>query len=264
MSAVIRLRDVSLRRDGVPLLSHVDWTVERGEHWAVLGPNGSGKTTLLRLVAGYLQPSEGHVEVLGSGYGRTDLRDLRRRIGWVSPVLEDLQHASDPALDVVLGGLFAAIGLFYEHPSEDDRCRAADLLAVVGCEGLAGRRFGVLSQGERQRVLMARALISDPALLVLDEPAAGLDVGAREDLLESLEVLTAAPGGPTVLLVTHHLEEIVPGFTHALLVSGGKVLASGPRDVALTAPRVSGAMGVDLELIDRGGRLWSIVRRFGD
>ena len=260
-SVVIRLSGVSLRRDGVPLLSAIDWQVVHGQHWAVLGPNGSGKTTLLRLVAGYVQPSEGTVEVLGSVYGRADLRALRRRIGWVSPALAERLHPRDPALDVVIGGLFAVVGLFHEHPTDDDRVKAADLLAALGCEGLGERMFGVLSQGERQRVLLARALMSSPSLLVLDEPGRGLDVGAREDLLESLGVLTSAVDGPTVLLVTHHLEEIVPGFSHALLLSGGRVLAGGPREVALTAGLVSEAMGVRLEVVEREGRLWSIVRR---
>ncbi|MHB9148506.1 MAG: ABC transporter ATP-binding protein [Thermoleophilia bacterium] len=260
-SSVISLSNVSLWRDGVPLLSEIDWQVSKGQHWAVLGPNGSGKTTLLRVVAGYVQPSRGTVRVLGSVFGRTDLRELRRRIGWVSPALAERLHADDTALEVVIGGMFAVVGLFHERPTDDDRAKATDLLDVLGCDGLAGRRFGVLSQGERQRVLLGRALMCDPSLLVLDEPAAGLDVGAREDLLESLAVLISAPDGPTVLLVTHHLEEIVPGFSHALLLSAGRVLAGGPRELALTAPLVSEAMGVDLEVVEREGRLWSIVRR---
>ena len=260
---VIRLRGVSLVRDGVPLLSAIDWSVARGEHWAVLGPNGSGKTTLLRLVAGYVQPTQGAAEVLGGVFGRTDLRVLRRRIGWVSPAMADRLHPGDPALDVVLGGIFATVGLFHESPTHDDRAKAGDLLEALGCGSLGPRRFGVLSQGERQRVLLARALISDPSLLVLDEPTAGLDVAAREDLLESLTVLASASDGPTILLVTHHLEEIVPGFSHALLLSGGRVLAAGPRQRVLTAPLVSSALGVDVEVVERDGRLWSIVRRNG-
>lgn len=260
---VIDLRGVSLSADGVVLLSGVDWRVSKGQHWAVLGPNGSGKTTLLRLIAGYVQPFRGTVEVLGGVFGRVDLRELRRRIGWVSPALAERLHTSDTALDVVIGGMFAAVGLFHEHPSDGDRAKAAGLLDVLGCGGLIGRGFAVLSQGERQRVLLARALMCDPTLLVLDEPAAGLDVAAREDLLESLAVLTSAPDGPTVLLVTHHLEEIVPGFSHALLLSGGRFLAAGPREEVLTAPLVSEAMGVDIEVVQREGRLWSIVRRQG-
>jgi iron complex transport system ATP-binding protein len=261
---VLSLRGVSLRRDGFSLLSGVDWTIGHGEHWAVLGPNGSGKTTLLRIAAGYLQPSQGEVEVLGSVFGRADLRDLRRRIGWVSPTLEALQHPRDSVLDVVMGGLFATIGLFHEHPTSEQLERGADLLEAVGCSSLADRRFGVLSKGERQRVLTARAMISEPQLLVLDEPTAGLDIGAREDLLEALDVLTAAEDGPTVVLVTHHLEEIMPGFTHALLLSGGRVVSSGPRRDSLVAPLVSEAMGVELDLVEGAGRLWAIVRRSGD
>ena len=261
---VISLQEVSLVRDGVPLLFAIDWQVVRGQHWAVLGPNGSGKTTLLRLVAGYVQPSEGTVRVFDRTFGQVDLRTLRRRIGWVSPAMADRLHPGDPALDVVIGGLFASVGLFHEHPTDDDRAKAAGLLEAMGCGHLIGRRFGVLSQGERQRVLLARALMCDPSLLVLDEPAAGLDVGAREDLLESLEVLTSAVEGPTILMITHHLEEIVPGFSHALLLCGGRVLAGGPREEALTASRVSEAMGLHLEVVERDGRLWSMVRRTAD
>lgn len=260
---VVRLEGVSLRRGDTAILSGVDWSVRRGEHWAVLGPNGSGKTTLLRIVAGYLHPSSGRAAVLGGEFGRVDLRGLRRDIGWVSPALADQLHPRDTALDVVVSGAFASIGLFFEDPRVEQRERAVELLEVLGCGALAARPFGVLSQGERQRVVLARALMADPRLLVLDEPSAGLDIAAREDLLESLDVLVRVEDGPTVVLVTHHVEEIPAGVTHALLLSGGRVNAAGTREAVLTETEVSAAMGVELELLERGGRLWGILRRDG-
>ncbi|MHB1344166.1 MAG: ABC transporter ATP-binding protein [Thermoleophilia bacterium] len=261
---VVRLRRVTLRRGETTILSDVDWCVRRSEHWAVLGSNGSGKTTLLQVVAGYLHPSEGTAAVLGGEFGRVDLREMRRGIGWVSPALVERLHPRDTALDVVVSGAFASIGLFFETPGDPHREAALGLLEALGCGHLAARAFGVLSQGERQRVVLARALMSDPRLLVLDEPAAGLDIAAREDLLEALQVLVSLADGPTVLLVTHHLEEVVPGFTHALLLAGGRVSAAGPRSAVLTGPAVSGVMGVRLEVLERGGRSWAIVRRDGD
>jgi iron complex transport system ATP-binding protein len=261
---VVSLSGVSLKRGDVTILSDVGWCVRAGEHWVVLGPNGSGKTTLLQVVAGYLHPSAGKVAVLGGEFGRVDLREARRAIGWVSPALAERLHPRDAALDVVVSGAFASIGLFFEKPRHTHRERAAALLEAVGCEGLADRPFGVLSQGERQRVVLARALMADPRLLVLDEPTAGLDIAAREDVLEALEVLVGPADGPTVLLVTHHLEEVVPGITHALLLAGGRVAAAGPRGSVLTGPEVSAVMGVRLDVLERGGRLWGIVRRDED
>ena len=255
---VVKLEGVTLVRDGITLLDGVDWAVAPGEHWVVLGPNGSGKTTLLQVVAGYEQPTRGRVRVLGAVFGEVDLRGLRRAIGWVSPALAGRLHPRDSAEDVVVSGLFASIGLFFETPVAADRSRAAELLEIMGCAHLAGRPFGVLSQGEQQRVLLARALMADPRLLVLDEPTAGLDMAAREDFLAALGVLTEAATGPTVLFVTHHLEEVAPGMTHALLLSGGRVVARGPKAAVLVDDLVSTTMGVGVEVFSRSGRFHAL------
>lgn len=257
--SILELAGVTLVRDGATLLDGIDWSVAAGEHWVILGPNGSGKTTLLQVAAGYEHPTCGSVRVLGGTFGRVDLRELRRAIGWVSPALAQQLHLRDTTLDIVVSGRFASIGLFFESPTSDDRSRAAELLEIMGCTHVMERPFGVLSQGEQQRVLVARALMADPRLLVLDEPTAGLDIAAREDLLAALDVLTHAPGGPTVLFVTHHLEEIAPGLTHALLLCGGRVVACGPKGDVVTAELVSTAMGVAVEVLARNGRFHAVL-----
>lgn len=256
--SVIELAGVGLVLDGVRVLDGVDWTVRRGEHWAVLGANGSGKTTLLRIAAGYQWPTRGSISVLGHRFGQVDLRRLRRRVGWVSPSLASELRPYDPALDVVLSGRFASLNLFFEHPSDEEREEADALLDTLGVPYLAARPFGVLSQGERQRVLLARSLMADPELLILDETTAGLDLAAREDFLEALQVLTEAPDGPTILFITHHLEEIVSGVTHVLLLRGGRVVAAGRKAVVMDEDVLSEAMGVPLEVHARHGRHWAI------
>jgi ABC-type molybdenum transport system, ATPase component/photorepair protein PhrA len=255
---VIALDGVDVVRDGMALIEAVTWRVLPGEHWAVLGPNGAGKTTLLQVVAGYLFPTRGRVSVLGHEFGRVDLRGLRRSIGWVSPVLARRLHTHDSALDVVTSGRFASIGLFFEQPDGDDFSRARGLLDALGCAHLAERSFGVLSQGEQQRVLIARALMADLRILILDEPTAGLDLAAREDLLESLDVLTGADAGPTVLLVTHHPEEIIPAFNRTLLLRGGRIVAAGPTEEVVADGPVSLAMGIPVEIVYRQGRFWAL------
>ncbi len=257
-SPILELEEVGLVLDGVRVLDSVDWSVRRGEHWAVLGANGSGKTTLLRIVAGYQWPTRGGVTLLGYRFGQVDLRRLRRRIGWVSPSLAAELRPFDPALDVVVSGRFASLNLFFDHPTEGERSEAHELLDTLGVAYLAERPFGVLSQGERQRVLLARSLMAEPEVLILDETTAGLDLAAREDLLEALQVLTEAADGPSIFFVTHHLEEIVPGITHVLLLSGGRVVAAGPKEAVLGEEALSEAMGVPLEVHARHGRHWAI------
>jgi iron complex transport system ATP-binding protein len=257
---VIALDGVDVVRDGTTLIQDVTWHVLPGEHWALLGPNGAGKTTLLQVIAGYLYPTRGSVRVLGHEFGRVDLRTLRRSIGWVSPSLARRLHMSESALDVTVSGRFASIGLFFERPDRADLTRAEGLLDALGCSHLAGRAFGVLSQGEQQRVLVARALMADLRILILDEPTAGLDLAAREDLLESLAVLAGSPEGPTVFLVTHHPEEIVPAISHTLLLSGGRVVAAGPTAEVVVDVPVSLAMGVPIEITRLDGRFWALVR----
>ncbi len=256
-SPVVVLRDVAVVRDGRPLLQDVSWVVRTGERWVLLGPNGSGKTTLLRVAGMQLLPTRGTVEVLGERYGRTDARALRRRVAFVSQsVLRGLRPAL-PAHDVVLTGRYAALEPWWHGYDAQDHHRAQELLAGVGLPDVGERPFGVLSEGERQRVLLARALMGSPDLLLFDEPAAGLDLGAREQLVARLAALASDPTTPPLVLVTHHVEEIPPGTTHAALLSGGRMQAAGPIASVLTGAAVSTCFGVEVGLARRGGR-WSV------
>ncbi len=259
MTPILAVEHVSVIRDGVPILDDVSWRVEPGEHWVLLGPNGSGKTSLLAVLAAYLPATRGTFSVLGERYGASDWRVLRSRIGVVSSALPSLMPSSEPGLDVVLSGRDATLGRL-GAVAEDARARARELLARVGCEHLEKRPWRVLSAGERQRLLIARALMARPALLVLDEPCAGLDPVARTRFLGTLEALVgAAPQGhetrPAIVLVTHHVEEIVPGFTHGLLLGAGRVVAHGPLADALTSATLTRAFGAPIELVRDGARL---------
>ncbi len=254
------LEDVSVVRDGTAILDDVSWTVRPGERWVLLGPNGSGKTTLLRVAGAGLWPTRGTVEILGERLGRVDMRELRRRIAVVSASVARNLRPAQPASDVVLTGRYAALETWWHEYTDDDRARAAALLEDAGFGGhaFAGRAFGLLSEGERQQVLLARALMGVPELVLMDEPAAGLDLGARERLVGRLAELAADPSVPPMVLVTHHLEEIPPGVTHAALLRGGRVLDAGPVDEVLTDAGVSLAFGVEVEVGRRGGR-WGAV-----
>jgi iron complex transport system ATP-binding protein len=236
--------------------------VAAGERWALLGPNGSGKTTLLKVVGSTLWPTAGTVEILGERLGRVDMRELRKRIAVVSASVSRTLRPELSALDVVLTGRHAALETWWNEYDDADRREAAELLADAGfgSEGFAERPFGLLSEGERQQVLLARALMSSPDLLLMDEPAAGLDLGARERLLGQLGALAADPDVPPLVLVTHHLEEIPSGVTHAALMRGGQLVASGAIDDVLTGPAVSEAFGVEVAVDRRGGR-WSAWSR---
>ncbi len=236
---VARIHVASFRRDDVEILRDVCWTIRAGEHWALLGPNGSGKTSLLQILAAVEWPSEGEVEVLGEKFGRVDLRDLRKRVGMVGAALEER---------LLLSGMEASIGLNRAFDAHE-RQRALVALEALSAGHLARRPFGVLSQGERQRVLIARAFVHRPPLLVLDEPCEGLDPLARERLLEDLGGLAEHPEAPTMVLVTHHLEEIAPFVSHALLLAGGEAVASGPVAEVLTSANLSRAFGVPCELV---------------
>ena len=253
---VVRLEGVAVVRDGVPLLDDISWTVGPGERWALLGPNGSGKTTLLRVVGAGLWPTRGTVQILGETLGRVDMRELRKRITVVSASVGRTLRPAQPALDVVLTGRHAALETWWHEYTDADRTRARDLLAEAGFGSTAfgGRAFGLLSEGERQQVLLARALMGDPELILMDEPAAGLDLGAREGLLARLAALAADPAVPPLVLVTHHLEEIPPGVTHAALLRSGRLLAAGPVGAVLTDAAVSDAFGVGVVVERRGGR----------
>jgi len=255
-SPVVRLEGVTVIRNEVALLDDITWAVVPGERWALLGPNGSGKTTLLRVVGAGLWPTRGTVEILGERLGRVDMRELRRRITVVSASVARTLRPAQPALDVVLTGRYAALETWWHQYTDDDRDRAARLLADAGFGGgrFAGRAFGLLSEGERQQVLLARALMGDPELILMDEPAAGLDLGARERLLGRLAALAADPHVPPLVLVTHHLEEIPPGVTHAALLRRGALMAAGPIAEVLSDDAVSDTFGVAVAVERRGDR----------
>lgn len=251
---VIAVERVGLTRSGNRLLHEVTWRVELDERWVVLGPNGAGKTTLLNLAAAQLHPTTGTVHVLGERLGRTDLPELRTRIGLSTAALADRFPADEPVRDLVMTASWSVVGRFREAYDPVDRARAEALLAQLGVAELADRRFGTLSEGERKRVQIARALMPDPELLLLDEPAAGLDLGAREELVARLGELAADPDAPALVLVTHHVEEIPPGFTHALLLRGGMAVAQGPLADTLTGPLLSRTFGTPLRVRQDGDR----------
>ncbi|MFP4054325.1 MAG: ABC transporter ATP-binding protein [Phycisphaerae bacterium] len=257
---VIELKDVVLFRGEKTILDGVNWRVRRGEHWAIVGANGSGKTTLLRIAAGTLWPSRGTVSVLGQRFGEVDLRELRKRIGWVSSALQDRMPPSLPAMKAVVSGASATIGLF-DEPAGTQWDRANQLAEQLGIAQLGDRPFGVLSLGEQQRVLIARALMPDPPLLILDEPCAGLDLAAREQLLETVESLGRGDSGRTLVLVSHHIEEITPAFSRVLLLSEGRAAAQGPKPQVLTGPQLSNAFGLDVVVETAADRYWARLRK---
>ncbi|MDQ3904870.1 MAG: ABC transporter ATP-binding protein [Actinomycetota bacterium] len=251
---------VGIRRGASTLLKRVDWRVELDEKWVVLGPNGAGKTTLLRVAATELHPTYGTVHVLGQRLGRTDVFELRPRIGFSSASLASRIPGDEVVSDLVVSAGYAVLGRWRERYEALDRARAIGLLADFSVGGMADRRFGTLSEGERKRVLIARALMTDPELLLLDEPAAGLDLGGREDLLFRLSALAADPDSPATVLVTHHVEEIPPGFTHAMLMRDGTVVAQGLLETVLTKDNLSETFGVDLVLRRSGERFFAYRR----
>src|SRR5690606_22076310 len=246
MEAVLELADVSVRRGTAVLLDGVEWRVGADERWVVLGPNGAGQTTLLQLCATQIHPTTGVVGILGEGMGTVDVFELRPRIGLTSAAIADRIPRRERVGDVVVSAAYGVVGRWREAYDELDHDRAQQLLTEVGVAHLADRTFGTLSEGERKRVQIARALMTDPELLLLDEPAAGLDLGGREDLVSTLAVLAADPASPTTVLVSHHVEEIPPGFTHALLLRRGGVVAAGPIEETLTEPLLSETFGMQL------------------
>ena len=250
-------RTFSMGEVEVRVLRGVTASISRGRMTAIWGESGSGKTTLLNIAAGYLWPTSGEIEVLGERFGRVDLRELRKRIGWVGSFLSEHMPPAQRPGEVIASGRHASIGIF-DDPTPADLDRARELAAELGCEGVFDREWGVLSQGEKQRVLIARALMNDPDLLILDEPCSGLDLVARERLLQTLERVGRPASAPTLLFVTHHLEEVMPVFGHALLLREGRVLAQGRREGVLTAENLSAAFGIPLKVTTEGGR--SFVR----
>ncbi|HZO96093.1 MAG TPA: ATP-binding cassette domain-containing protein [Gaiellaceae bacterium] len=246
----VRFEQVTVRRSGRVILDAVDWTVGAGEHWAVLGPNGAGKTTLLRVASAQTRPSAGRAAVLGGVLGRVPLADLRRRVGFVEPALGRRFHPVQTALDVVCSGFAGTI--LPEEGADEERARA--LLAAAGAASLAGQLFSSCSEGERARILLARALASEAELLVLDEPAAGLDLPGRELLLAAFDGSVGGRDGLTTITATHHLEELSPRTTHALLLRGGAVVAAGPLSEVLREEPLSTCFGLPLAVERAGGR----------
>ncbi|WP_297081783.1 ABC transporter ATP-binding protein [uncultured Demequina sp.] len=259
MTEVLRLDDVSLRRDGNPILSDVTWSVEADQRWVILGPNGAGKTSLVTIAAARMHPSEGSAVILGETLGETDTQDLRTRVGLASAALADRIPDDESVRDVVMTAAHGVTGRWREQYDPIDEERAEALLAAFGMDGFADREFWTLSEGERKRVQIGRALMTDPELLLLDEPAAGLDLGGREELLAALTELAGDHRSPAMIMVTHHVEEIPAGFTHAMLMREGRVVAQGPVRDTITAAHLSETYGMPVELHAVGGR-WTARR----
>ncbi len=262
MNAVLELADVTVKRGQSILLDGVDWMVEEDERWVILGPNGAGKTTLMQLCSAQIHPTSGVVGILGEVVGTVDVFELRPRIGWTSAAVAERIPRHEIVRDVVVSASYGVVGRWRERYDELDHDRARDLLVEVGAGALLERTFGTLSEGERKRVQIARALMTDPELLILDEPAAGLDLGGREDLVATLSVLALDEFSPATILVSHHVEEIPPGFTHALLMRQGRVVAAGPIPYVLTAEQLSATFGMPLTLHEEDGR-YSARRKAG-
>jgi iron complex transport system ATP-binding protein len=260
MAPVLELAGVSVRRGSTVLLDDVDWTVEEDERWVVLGPNGAGKTTLLQIASAQLHPTSGVAGILGEVLGTVDVFELRPRIGLTSAALAERVPRQELVRDVVVSASYSVIGRWREEYHTLDHERAAGLLEELGVGRLAERTFGTLSEGERKRVQIARALMTDPELLLMDEPAAGLDLGGREDLVATLATLAADEEAPAVVLVSHHVEEIPPGFTHVLMLREGRVVVAGPLERVLTEDALSKTFGMPLLLQYADGR-WTARRR---
>jgi iron complex transport system ATP-binding protein len=254
MSDVLELVDVSVVRDGHALIDQVSWSISEGERWVILGPNGAGKTTLLQVASTYLFPSTGTAAILGEKLGGVDVFELRQRIGLAGASMMDRLPADQTVLQVVLTAAYGMTVSWREQYETTDEERALALLDRLGMAGLVDRKFGTLSEGERKRTLIARGLMTDPELLLLDEPAAGLDLGGREDLVRRLGALAQDKNAPAMAMVTHHVEEIAPGFTHVLMIRQGRVLTAGPIDTELTARNLSLCFGLPLTLERRGDR----------
>ncbi len=256
MAAVVHLSGVTVRRGVSLLIQDVDWVVTEGERWVVLGPNGAGKSTLLQIAATRIHPTSGVAVILDEYLGLTDVFDLRPRIGVVGTGIASAIPAKESVFNAVITASWAVTGRWNENYDSLDVVRAQQLLRQWGIEHLSERTFGTLSDGERKRTQIARSLMTDPELLLLDEPTAGLDLGAREQLLSRLSEMAADPGAPATILVTHHVEEIPHGTTHALVLSGGRVLAEGRLGNVLTSEILSAAYATALTVEERHGR-WS-------
>jgi len=250
---VLTVSELSLQRGDTLILDDVSWEITTGQHWAILGANGSGKTSLLSVLAGYVTATTGEITVLGEHYGQSDWRELRKHIGIVSSSVRQMMADDEPVLESVISGKYAMID-FWGRATRADRVKAKRILRQIECSPLADRPWSVLSQGERQRVLIGRALMAQPQLLILDEPCAGLDPAAREHFLQFLQRLGRTKQSPTLVLVTHHVEEIMSVFSHVLILKEGRVVAAGPRKSSLDERILSDAFSCRLRLSRADGR----------
>jgi iron complex transport system ATP-binding protein len=260
MGDVLDLIGVTVVRDGATLLDDVTWTVREGQRWVVLGPNGAGKTTLMQIAGARMHPTQGTVVILDERLGEVDVFELRPRIGLSSAAFAESLPAGERVGDVVVTAAYAVAGRWREAYDSLDHRRSGDLLGAFGVSHLVDRTFGTLSEGERKRVQLARSLMSDPEILLLDEPAAGLDLGGRETLVRDLAELAGDPRSPVIVLVTHHVEEIPPGFTHALFMRAGRVVAAGPLEETLTDEVLTATFDVSLQ-VERSGNRWTARMR---
>ena len=260
MVNVLRLTDVTYVRDRRPILDGITWSVEDSERWVILGPNGAGKTSLMKLATANDHATSGTVEVLGERMGRVDIFELRNRIGFVSSAAASRIPASERVRDVVLTAAYSVEGRWNEQYDAIDVRQADRILAEWDLTPYADHRFGTLSDGERKRALIARAVMTDPELLLLDEPSASLDLGARERLLQMLSGFAASPASPAMIMVTHHVEEVPPGFTHVLLLRDGKIQAAGPIGETLTSDALEATFGMPFDLSVTGGRYAAVAR----
>lgn len=254
MVNVLQLTDVSVVRGGTPILDSVNWSVDDDQRWVILGPNGAGKTTMLQIAAAIIHPSSGKAEVLEEPLGGTDLFELRPRIGFASTAMARKVPANEKVIDVVMTAAYSVTGRWHEEYEEIDERRAQRVLTEWKLDHLAERIFGTLSDGEQKRVQIARAVMTDPEILLLDEPAASLDLGAREELLHLLSGYASESNSPAIIMVTHHVEEIPRGFTHVMLLANGRIVASGPLAAALTSESLTETFGLGIELSEADGR----------
>ena len=253
MEPILEISNLRIQRGCTVILDDIFWRVEHGQHWAILGANGSGKTSLLSALTGYLTPTAGDISVLGQRYGQSDWRELRTHIGLVSSSIRQMMHDEEPALETIISGKYAMID-FWGKPGRSDKLAAKKILQQIECNYLADRPWAVLSQGERQRVLIGRALMAQPRLLILDEPCAGLDPAARENFLQFVQNLGSKKNSPSLVLVTHHVEEIMPVFSHALILKNGRVLAAGKKSETLKTSTLSDAFAARMKVQKRGSR----------
>jgi len=256
---MIHIENIHLYRNDKKILDDLSWHVQKGQHWAILGLNGSGKTTLLKVINGYIWPNEGSVQVLGETYGKTYIPKMRTRIGWVSNAMIDNFNWQDNAIEIVLSGKFGALRLF-DEVTDEEIDHAVSIMKHFHCDHLANKSFEHLSQGERQRVQIARAIMADPEILILDEPCGGLDLIERENLLQTIEQIAHAENGPTLIYVTHHVEEILPCFSHVLLMKDGKNIEANARETVLTDELLSDFFGREISLQIERERAWVAIK----